>query len=352
MYGPGKDARWPTVDILPSRTGANLKLLWTIPFIVLMTALCCGLTLVFLPLVAISDFSRKSRWGGCRTMLFMSYFFLIEFFFLITVLLFLPIIWCLPSHRRSRVGWKFQERWACFQSAGIMKIFGVTMDVEGLEEMRDEPFILLIKHTSMADTTLPLFLFSVRRGALLRYVLKEEMLNNPLFNFVARMFPNIFIKRGSGDSESQYLRIAKLSEGLNPGDGVVIFPEGTRFSDEKRDRVQKKLAKSTNALLKDHAERIKNMLPLRAGGAAAAIQSAPNAHILFCGHVGFEGSRTMGHLWRGALIGNKIKVKFWCHAPETIPHDEDALEAWLYEQWERMDAWVTESYTLNNTGLS
>jgi 1-acyl-sn-glycerol-3-phosphate acyltransferase len=234
----------------------------------------------------------------------------------------------------------------------MMKIFGVTMDVEGLEEMRDEPFILLIKHTSMADTTLPLFLFSVRRGTRLRYVLKEEMLNNPLFNIVARMFPNIFIKRGSGDSESQYQRIAKLSGGLNPGDGVVIFPEGTRFSDEKRDRVQKKLAKSTNALLKGHAARIKNILPLRAGGAAALIENAPNAHVLFCGHIGFEGSRTMRHLWRGALIGNKIKVEFWSHAPESIPKTKGALEAWLYDQWERVDAWVTEAYNAEKTEVS
>ena len=339
MYGPDKNARWPEVDILPSKMGTNLKLLWTIPFVTLVTLITVA-SLTLLPLVAISDLFRKSSWGGCRTLLFLAYFLSFELFMLIIVMASIPVVMLLPRWRRARFSWNMQRLWTRSVSRGLLGLYGLDMSIEGLEELKDEPFVLLIKHTSMADTTLPLYLFSVKRGTHLRYVLKEEMLNDPLFNLVGRFFPNIFVKRGSGDAEAQYRRIEELSVGLNRGDGIVIFPEGTRFSKEKLDRVKTKLEKSELPILKEHASSVQNVLPLRTGGALALMKNSGDAKIIICGHVGFEGSRTMRNLWNGALIGQSIKVKFWVHDIQNIPTEPDQKEAWLFEQWEIMDRWV------------
>jgi 1-acyl-sn-glycerol-3-phosphate acyltransferase len=248
----------------------------------------------------------------------------------------------LKQPRRSRLFWGLQHFWTRWVSKGLMGLYNITISAEGLEELKDEPFILLIKHTSMADTTLPLHLFSIMRGTFLRYVLKEEMLNDPLFNIVARYFPNIFVRRGSGDAESQYQRIEELSKGLNAGEGIVIFPEGTRYSDKKCRHVKEKLKNSDSEILRNHAASVKSVLPLRTGGALALMKNSGDARVIICGHVGFEGSRTMRNLWNGMLIDQAVRVKFWVHEAKDIPTDEFAREKWLFDQWEVMDEWVTE----------
>jgi 1-acyl-sn-glycerol-3-phosphate acyltransferase len=99
---------------------------------------------------------------------------------------------------------------------------GLGFDVSGLEHLPRQPSLVFAKHQSMLEVfTLPLFLPPQV------WVLKEELLELPLFGRAARLLGAIPIRRGSGLAALE----AMLHDGLaalHAGRWLVIFPEGTR----------------------------------------------------------------------------------------------------------------------------
>ena len=48
--------------------------------------------------------------------------------------------------------------------------------------------------------------------------------------------PNYFLDRRSTDAAAEVEQVRALGRELGEGDGVLIYPEGTRFTPEKRER--------------------------------------------------------------------------------------------------------------------
>jgi hypothetical protein len=61
---------------------------------------------------------------------------------------------------------------------------------------------------------------------------------------------------------------------------------------------------------------------------------------VFCGHVGFEGIRTVKDVFAGVLVHREIKIRFWRFDGSTIPEGDQARTEWLYEKWQMIDDWV------------
>lgn len=105
----------------------------------------------------------------------------------------------------------------------ISRIFaGVTWKVEGLEHLPAKPYILASKHQSFFDTVIWSLL--VPDAA---YVMKEELLTQPIFGWFIRRIDVVALDRSAGLSSLKKLLVdsaAKADEGLP----VIIFPEGTR----------------------------------------------------------------------------------------------------------------------------
>lgn len=99
---------------------------------------------------------------------------------------------------------------------------GLSFKVSGLEHLPAQPSLIFAKHQSMLEVfTLPLFLPPQS------WILKEELLELPLFGRAARLLGAIPIRRGSGLVALE----AMLGDGLRAlaaGRWLVIFPEGTR----------------------------------------------------------------------------------------------------------------------------
>ena len=49
---------------------------------------------------------------------------------------------------------------------------------------------------------------------------------------------------------------------------------------------------------------------------------------------------SVADVWRGALVGETIKVKFWRVPASRIPRDRGERVVWLLRQWQRVDAEV------------
>ncbi|MBI3783193.1 MAG: 1-acyl-sn-glycerol-3-phosphate acyltransferase [Deltaproteobacteria bacterium] len=256
----------------------------------------------------------------------------------------------LGRQRRRYLEWNFALEcwWARTLLAGAKWIFAMHVEAEHAEVASRGPLLLFIRHASVGDTLLPAVLVSNTFGIRLRYVLKRELLWDPCLDIVGNRLPNYFARRGSGDSEREVRAVQQLSENLGPADGVLIYPEGTRFTPAKQAKVIDRLARSLTPDLLAQVKGFRHVLPPRLGGVLGLIDRNPNADVVFCAHSGFEGAGTFHDLLKGTLVNAAIRVHFWRVAASEIPTAHDARVRWLFDQWQRVDEWVEEVTRLSN----
>jgi 1-acyl-sn-glycerol-3-phosphate acyltransferase len=173
----------------------------------------------------------------------------------------------------------------------------------------------------------------------LKYVLKRELLLDPAIDIAGNRLPNRFVRRGSSDAAGEIARIGALTDDLGEHEGVIIYPEGTRFTAAKRDRILTRLWESRPDLA-ERAERLHHTLPPRFGGPSALLDTHTPADVVFLAHVGFDGMAEVRDLLGGGLVGAHVEVGFWRVPFSEVPSDPDERLRWLFDQWERVDAWI------------
>jgi 1-acyl-sn-glycerol-3-phosphate acyltransferase len=233
------------------------------------------------------------------------------------------------------------QRWwssALFRGGAIL--FRWTIEAEGLELGDRGPLLLLVRHSSVADTVLTAALVGNPNRILLRYVLKRELLWDPCLDVVGRRLPNAFIDRAAPQKEAEVEAVARLARGLDAGSAVLIYPEGTRFSERKLERRLADLRERPAAGLLGIAETFSAVLPPHLGGVLALLDAAPGVDVALVEHSGFEGAATFAEFWGGALVGRTIRVRLRRFPADTIP--EHGRDRWLYERWSEMDRWIQQ----------
>ncbi len=241
------------------------------------------------------------------------------------------------------VHFRLEAAWGSALFRSMVAIFGLRIQVEGTEEARlgEGPFLLLLRHSSIADTLLASALVSRTNGTRLRYVLKKELLVDPCLDIVGHRLPNVFVDRGSDDSQYEIRRIEEIANELGPVDGVLIYPEGTRHTDAKRARLERRFEAKGDQAMSDYLRRLSgHVLPPRAGGTLGLLAAAPTADVVFCRHTGFEGVANLSDVWNGALLGREIKVRFDRVPRLEIPKEPDLQRRWLFDEWLRTGSWI------------
>ncbi|MCA9620428.1 MAG: lysophospholipid acyltransferase family protein, partial [Myxococcales bacterium] len=209
---------------------------------------------------------------------------------------------------------------------------------EGDEVFATGPVLVMARHSSVADTVLPVMLAGERHGLVLRWVLKRELLWDPCLDIVGHRLDNCFVSRMPEEGSADVARVAALMDDLGPGEGVMIYPEGTRFSAQKRRALLDKATKRGDETLRARVARFQHVLPPRLGGASALL--ARGTDLVFLAHVGLEGSATFWDLARGGLIGQPVRVKAWRIPAREVPAEPEARIAFLHDQWAKVDAFV------------
>jgi 1-acyl-sn-glycerol-3-phosphate acyltransferase len=257
----------------------------------------------------------------------------------------------LRGDRQRYLAWNsaLQVAWARSLFAGARRIYGIELEVEGLEEAREAPFLLFPRHTSLVDTVLPVELLGPS-GMRFRYVLKRELLWDPCLDIVGQRLPNCFVERDSEQSAQEIARVAELARGLSAAEVLVLYPEGTRFTEARRDqRIERLRARGSSPLL-ELTQGLRRVLPPRPGGPLACLAAAPGVDCVFLAHTGLEGAARFRDLWRGDLVGQKLQVRLWRVRRAQIPDGDEARTAWLNREWARLDAWVVEHEQRGWTG--
>jgi 1-acyl-sn-glycerol-3-phosphate acyltransferase len=131
-----------------------------------------------------------------------------------------------------------------------------------------------------------------------------------------------------------------LAAGLSENDGLVIYPEGTRFTTDRRARLIERLRAEGDQERMASAMRLTTVMPLKLGGAIAVLEANPRADVVFCSHAGLEKIRSIREVLMGKLVGVDIHVRFDRTAACDVPKEAEARKAWLTKQWEAVDAFV------------
>jgi 1-acyl-sn-glycerol-3-phosphate acyltransferase len=115
-----------------------------------------------------------------------------------------------------------QRVFASLVLGGLRTLCGVRVEVRGLEHRPPGAALIAAKHQSMLDGIAPLLFLSDPT-----FVLKKELLANPLYGAYGRKAELISLDREGGAAALKGL-VADVRDRLAKGRPAVIFPEGTR----------------------------------------------------------------------------------------------------------------------------
>jgi 1-acyl-sn-glycerol-3-phosphate acyltransferase len=203
----------------------------------------------------------------------------------------------------------------------------------------DGPLIVLSRHAGPGDSLLLVHHL---------LVMKATLQLDPSLDIVANRVPNAFLHRRSdgprlGDRQ-QAEQIRRLAAGLGNRDALLLFPEGGTWTPMRWRRGIDRLRRRGHADLAKRAAAMPNLLPPRTGGAFAAIGACPAADVIFVAHTGLDKLVSVRDVWQSLLNDLTVHARWWRVPAADVPRgaDHETQTAWLYDWWERLDAWITE----------
>ena len=313
----------------------------TVSGIFLGLALVVSTAPVWGPVLAVVDLARGSNWARLRCGVYLTWLLFCEAAGLLGAL----VLWVWPSGSEETFQgrhYALQNHWAGALLDGAVKIFNLKIEVEGGEVFKHGPLLLFMRHATVVDTLLPAALVSRPYGIRLRYVLKQELRIDPCLDIVGDRVPNAFVRRGLADGSAERERVIGLARDLGPRDGVVIYPEGTRFTSERRAKILARLEEKGEVARLATAKSFQHVLPPRLGGVMGLMDAASQADVVFCAHSGMEKLTRLGDVLSGKVLGAELRVLCWRVSADSIPRGEAEREVWLEEEWRRVDEFVSD----------
>jgi 1-acyl-sn-glycerol-3-phosphate acyltransferase len=293
---------------------------------------------------------RRKPWMAVRLLAMLWWFLVGELYGLLGLL----AIWILSAGRDSAVRrdrvYRLKRSWLGSHLAGIRGIFKLRFEFEGLEHAGPGPVLIMIRHASIIDNTLPDVIVGRAHELGFRFVIKRELQMLPTIDIGGRWVPTLFVRRASGDTESELARMRALAIDLGPRDGLLIYPEGTRCTAAKLARAKEIIAERQPAIA-PLADRLRHVLPPRLGGTITLLEAARDADVVIFGHVGLDGFEYISDIWSGGLVGTTVRLKFWRYPAAEVPTDRDALIVWLYDRWQELDDWIGEAQSAGGISL-
>lgn len=121
-----------------------------------------------------------------------------------------------------RICFSIVSSWCWFNTIAAKYICEVNYEIEGLENIPDQPCIIMSNHQSTWETLAFPTIFPT-----LTWVIKKELLRIPLFGWGIASTQPIALDRNQGKKAMKQL-IQDGNEKLGLGRYIIIFPEGTR----------------------------------------------------------------------------------------------------------------------------
>lgn len=310
----------------------------TVPSVFMVFLLMTVLAPLIVPVALVVDLIRSvggKPWMTLRILGFAWVYLLGQIWALLGLAVTVP----LPLRIKQSATFWLQGNWTAWNFAALRSLFSLGLEVEGQDAAAESPIVLLVRHASMVDTMLPARLVANPFGIRLRYVLKKELLVDPTLDIGGHRLPNYFLDRKADDKNAEVAALKSLAATMGPGDGILIYPEGTRYSEKKRVRYVERASRE-EGLVGSIAAGLKRTLPPRPGGTLAILDST-KADIVVLAHRGLEGLATARDIWSGGMVGSRIAVKMWRIGRSEVPEGRKERVEWLFGLWSEVDTWVS-----------
>ena len=217
----------------------------------------------------------------------------------------------------------------------------------GVSAGADRPLIVLSRHAGPGDSLLLIhhLLSACERRP--RVVMKATLQLDPSVDILANRLPNAFLRKhpngGTPAARHRTEQIRRLAAGLSGRGALVIFPEGGNWTPFRWRRGIDHLRRSGRPGLAERAAAMPNVLPPHASGALTAIAACPRADVIFVAHTGLDRLVSVRDVWRGLLGDMEVRARWWRVPAANVPRSasRDTQVTWLYDWWQRIDAWIT-----------
>src|SRR5262245_51653512 len=246
-------------------------------------------------------------------------------------------------------------RWFLSNLYGVAtRAFGLRVEIEEPQATPEEmarrltrPVVVLSRHAGPGDSFLLVYhlLHLYRRRPCI--VMKAALQFDPGLDVVINRLPHAFVHAKRAAQGMVTAEIQRLAAALGPADALVIFPEGGNFTPGRRVRAIERLHQANLTEQAERAEGITHLLAPRAGGAVAAIESCPEADVIFVAHTGLDHLITVGDVWRDLPVNQVIKAKWWRVPAAAVPREREEQVRWLFDWWERIDEWIAQDRAAN-----
>jgi 1-acyl-sn-glycerol-3-phosphate acyltransferase len=235
---------------------------------------------------------------------------------------------------------------------GAERTYGLRVEIDEPELTGEElvaratrPVIVLSRHAGPGDSLLLVHQLLSVYGRRPRVVMKASLQFDPSLDVLGNRLPNVFVRKSQTGESIFTEQIERLARGLGPDGALVIFPEGGNWTPGRWRRGIRRLEHSGREDLARRARHMPNLLPPRPGGTLAAIEACPDADVILVAHAGLDNILSVGDVWRRFPVDQVIRARWWRVPFDRVPRgaDHEAQVQWLYEWWERIDAWITEN---------
>ena len=282
---------------------------------------------------------RRRSFVTLRLLIFAWFFFSIAMVALVRLTVVFAFLKGRAAQLQARL-FQLQQWWANAILRAASRLLELDIEIENADVALPGPTILLMRHASILDTLLPSVYVQGPTQWPVRYILKQELLFDPCLDIVGNALPNYFVDR-TGDRPREFEGIRALVQDLGD-DGVLIYPEGTRFSAEKLVRARKRLREQAPELA-GAADALTHVLPPRPGGVLTLLDALPDVDCAILAHQGLEGLQKVKDVLSGSVIGSRVRAKVRRVRRTEIPATDEERIRWLYEQWSLVDVFVKDT---------
>lgn len=311
------------------------------PLVLLFCVAVLALSPLLLAGAVVFDLVRRGGWGGTRFAAFALCFVFTEAGMIIALLLLwlasgfglLMEAWGLRSaHYALMRGWLRCLSWAAIQ------LLGLRIEIVDRAEPRPGPILVFGRHAGPGNSLMMMrtLMLAYRRRP--RVVMIADLQWDPVVDVMCHRLPSLFIER----SQRFVQAIGDLARSMDDDEALVLYPEGHDFTEKLRLRAIAHLRKEGHLAEAEQATEMERVLPPRHKGPLAAILAAPEADVVMFAHTTLEELGTMRHLYRRLPLTRPVKAHYWRIPAAEVPHEQEALIAWLFKWWKTIDDWIEE----------
>lgn len=233
--------------------------------------------------------------------------------------------------------------WLHLLSVAARGLLGLRIVLSDPPEPRPGPLLVFGRHAGIGNSLMMVRQLMLKHDRIPRVVMLELLAWDPVIDVVAHRLDGVFISHEPKRREQQLQSITELASGMGDRDAFILYPEGKDFTEPVRTRAISRLRDKGHVEHAERAEAMERVLPPRHRGPLAAILAAPEADIVLVAHTALESLGTLRDLHRRLPLTRPVLARLWRIPAAEVPRERDALIAWLFDWWERIDAWIVEN---------